>query len=446
MKKNIFIILFIFIIFNQNILAKELFEPEVPDDIGINISWKALKRYQNFINLIKEEDKDYSFILSKYKKNFKSKLYFKDKNKKLLILPAQARITGDWKDHIDQKKGVTSIKVKVEKGNIGNIVRFRLLLPSARDFKNEIFWSILMGEIGYPVLFQKIVKVNFNGVELDMLFQEIPNKEFIERFGYRESPIIEVDERQMWLNRYREFKCDEIFYISGKVTYSDKNINDCHALKNSNFNWKVDNKSFIKNDTSIKISLNAISGPKLKKKSKLTDTFLEFEDIDKNIILFDEINSKFAEHGIRNYNRKFLYDPIYEKFIPIYYDGNPMNISSSKDEFLNDTNIFEGKNCIIKDEFINKKIKILKRKYTKRTKAKINQKQICVINYVFKSFKINQKNKTNNAARLYQSHQYEKNIEILNKKIKYPNIEFNRNINEASICDFYGECKKLDFK
>ena len=78
MKKNIFIILFIFIIFNQNILAKELFEPEVPDDIGINISWKALKRYQNFINLIKEEDKDYSFILSKYKKNFKSKLYFKD--------------------------------------------------------------------------------------------------------------------------------------------------------------------------------------------------------------------------------------------------------------------------------------------------------------------------------------------------------------------------------
>ena len=49
-----------------------------------------------------------------------------------------------------------------------------------------------------------------------MLFEESTTKEFLERNGYRESPIVEFDERQIWTNRYYK---DEIIeaHIAAQV-------------------------------------------------------------------------------------------------------------------------------------------------------------------------------------------------------------------------------------
>ena len=45
---------------------------------------------------------------------------------------AKIRQNGDWRDHIDEKSGMRSLKVNLKDGNILNSVRFKLLLPATR--------------------------------------------------------------------------------------------------------------------------------------------------------------------------------------------------------------------------------------------------------------------------------------------------------------------------
>ena len=52
-----------------------------------------------------------------------------------------------------------------------------------------------MSEIGFPVPLRKMINVNINGSDKIFIFEEKPEKEFIESVGYRESPIVESDER-----------------------------------------------------------------------------------------------------------------------------------------------------------------------------------------------------------------------------------------------------------
>ena len=61
-----------------------------------------------------------------------------------------------------------------------------------------------------------------------MQFWEVPSKEFLERWSIRESPIVEYDERQIWLDRYykreeklkseiERYKVDNINFIKTKI-------------------------------------------------------------------------------------------------------------------------------------------------------------------------------------------------------------------------------------
>ena len=38
--------------------------------------------------------------------------------------------------------------------------------------------------------------------------------------------------------------------------------------------------------------------------------------------LFHLTNHKYASHGLNSHNRKYIYDAIYNDYIPIYFDGN----------------------------------------------------------------------------------------------------------------------------
>ena len=105
-------IILIFIFVNSSSTANsytKLFEPNIPNDININISWKYLKEYSDYINQISKNPT--SPIPSKYKKRFRSKVYFKNKYDELSILPASTRITGDWQDHIDSQKKISLLKL-----------------------------------------------------------------------------------------------------------------------------------------------------------------------------------------------------------------------------------------------------------------------------------------------------------------------------------------------
>ncbi len=354
------ILIFFFVNFSNTANSYiKIFEPNVPKDINVNISWKYLKEYSDYINQLSKNRK--SPIPSKYKKRFRSKVYFKNKFDDISILPASTRITGDWQDHIDSQKKISSLKINLREGNIGNIVKFRLLLSKSRDFEAEIFWTILHEVLGYPSLYKKIVNVSINGLPSEkMLFEETPTKEFLERFSIRETAILETDERYTWDNLYDAFNnCSSLVEIIF-VKDSDKCVRN--YLKKIDFEkynivtWKVDNKSFLKNKTSYKIGINAI----LNSNEKNT----------KNQSEFFALNSKLASHGLHKNNLKKIFDPTYNFYIPLYYDGNV-----SKGDFDTFCKKFGAFN------FNKEKLNKLESLYFLRTGDKIKDNFSCVAKY-----------------------------------------------------------------
>ena len=199
---------------------------------------------------------------------------------------------------------ISSLSISLDYGNVGGVTRFRLLLPTTRNKENEILWSILMEEIGFPVPYRKFIKVNLMGVKKIFIFEERAEKEFLESWGFRETPIIEYDEREIWVNG--------IFSYIGKRNY---------LLEETKKNWisynkfKIENANFIKNKTSKTISYLSLN-PNFKLNSKAAK-------------LFNKVNAQYGKHGLTMHNRKYIYDAIYNDYIPVYFDGNieiPNNI------------------------------------------------------------------------------------------------------------------------
>lgn len=282
---------------SSNAQVRSLFEPQVPDEISIYTVGRDTKKYWN---MLANAASDSSLtIRDQYKKKVSANIQFKNAFGQDIFSTAKIRITGDWKDHLDMGRVISSLNVDLKNENIGNIVKFRLLLPRTRNGANEILWSILMEELGYPVPFRKLVTVKLNGnTSYEAIFEEAAEKEFLERYGFRESPIIESDERQHWAN---------VAWRTDQENCLDKNADSGECLINdwSRYeSYKVDNASFVKNEASILIAMKAFN----------VETVLGRD--------YDAINKVYAAHGLDEHNRKRIYDPMYGVHIPVYVDGD----------------------------------------------------------------------------------------------------------------------------
>ena len=185
----------------------------LPKNIKIFIE----KRYQEILFLFRKNS-------LKNKNNYKKK---KILNAKILFdnksYNAKIRIAGDWMDHVTTVN--SSLKIKLLNGNIGNITDFKLVLLTTQDpalpnkatGRSEILWSLLMEQLGFPTTHREIVNVNLNGYKYKAIFQETPAKEFLERWGMKESPIIEFDEREMWDNRVKDTEAKNTSHIGTKI-------------------------------------------------------------------------------------------------------------------------------------------------------------------------------------------------------------------------------------
>ena len=413
-------IVLIFIFLNFSNIANsytKLFEPDVPNDINVHISWKYLKEYSDYINKITKNP--ISPIPPKYKKRFRSKVYYKNEQEKLLILPANTRITGDWQDHIDSQKKISSLRINLREGNIGNIVKFRLLLSKSRDFEAEILWSILHEVLGYPVLYKKIVNVSMNGLPSEkMLFEEVASKEFLERFSIRETAILETDERFFWDNKYAAFNsCSglvELISIKERDRCIENYLKKIDFEKKNVWNWKVDNKSFLKNKISYKIGINAI----LNSNDKNT----------KNQNEFFKLNSKLAYHALRKNNIKRIFDPIYNFYIPLYYDGDITKVEF--DKFCEEH---------VSNNYNKEQLNELESLYFVRTGNKIKDNFSCVAKYYLSDPKYQfsiKKVLNNNDFKLNKLDNVSSD--------KLISIKTNESFENAEICLKHGECIKIE--
>mgnify|MGYP001172997648 CR=1 FL=1 len=325
LKLFLFFVLFLFISikahaecdFIDSKFIEELNNPSSINKITIEIP-KSGKYNRNFVQTLVSNSKN---IPSKLKKKFSAKI-------KVLYsfgsctFGATVKQTGDWRDHIgftDGGKPIRSLNVKLNQGNILNIVRFKLLIPKTRNNLHEILGSVLLRELGYiaPETFQ--VKTEINGVNSLMLFQEDARKELLENNKRREGPLFEGDENILW--SFQEFENFELIHLS-----LSRMIND---------EW------FLKGKNSQKIALSSFSRLQeaYLKSSKLKSHIFFNPNENDNYLFHDyaiAILSMNGEHGLHNANRRFYFNSFIQDFEPIYYDGNLdlLDRTSIKDSML----------------------------------------------------------------------------------------------------------------
>ena len=447
--------LLIILILNVNI-SFAISYVNIPNEINLNISWKALKEYMYHIESIKRGFHT-SPIAKKYKKKFKAKIYFKNDENILQIYPAKVRITGDVQDHIDTDNNLSSFKVELVNGHINNITKFRLLIDD-KHYNNEIFWSILIRELGFPSNYMKNIKSSVNGLpERHYFFQEVYAKELIERVGFRNSPIIEMDDREFFHLKGLKEKCYYVSYEGFKAN------NECikkidNRLKKID-QYKIENKSFITNRLTAQIAYKGIV-----ERNKL-DIFLEiindkhdylisshektFLNLKKKILKlktyknfnqFSKISEMYAKHSLNNYNLKLLYEPMYNELIPVNWDSNV----KLEDQCIKNNIDYElkYKNNFLLNEIFDK----IESEYFKVTNdVSLQSERKCLIELYFNDKNLVYEKRDKNLL-LLDSNEKEilKEILINKTKNKLPIVILDSDFQGGKICD-KSACKKLNF-
>lgn len=241
---------------------------------------------------------------------------------------AEIRLNGDMKDHISYQGSevIASVSVKLLTGHIGNIVRFKLLLPETRVGENEILAILFYREFGFISPETRLVTGYLNGIRTEYLFQESPAKEFMEANNLRESMLVEGDERWRWMMQSRP------------DVYSDILLKETIRVENRVF-ARADNRGWLDNPTSTMIGATGLTVANrlyhqyhVDKPSRtggethlgLTSSYRlrQNSEVIRDESLFVLLAKVFySSHALRVHNRKYYYDPTYQNLIPIYYDG-----------------------------------------------------------------------------------------------------------------------------
>ena len=219
------------------------------------------------------------------------------------------RISGDWKDHIVIEKRISSLDVKLLDGNIFGVTKFKLLLPHTRRSDNEIITTTIFSNMGFISPQTFYVNVNLNGFDSSRyIFQEKVAKELIERSGYREGPLVEINEKYYW-----ETSTGLPFKEEGLIFTNAKPLN-LYWARRSDVNSYITLLALEKLNRGLFSTINSnydfINYP------ELSEQYQELYEYDALALSLE------AAHALRNHNRKFYYDRINETFEPIYYDGN----------------------------------------------------------------------------------------------------------------------------
>jgi len=322
---------------------------------------KSKKWSINYLQAIKQN----SNIAEKYKKKFSANIKVKFDNELECTFPSKIRISGDHSDHLgcrqtydslDCVPDITSLDVKLLAGNINSVVKFKLFIPITKGGVNEVLSTALLSELGFLAPKTYHVPAVFNGRETIFLFQEKITKEFIESNDLREAPILEGDERLLFLNDLAGFdRFGLARIINNKWTekgYTSLNISKA-AVKQLN-------KAYLEYVSGMHIYENR------NKWFLRPNNLLDDNSINKDRGFSAILASIGAFHGLRPHNRSFYYDPIYKYFKPIYYDGNSIitELDSAfkqlwlREEILN-------RNEIIGSSFALKSLKKLNPKHFK---------------------------------------------------------------------------------
>ena len=270
--------------------------------------------YQAYIH---SKDPIGNYINEMFKSNFNAIIKIKYSNNIDCSFKGTVRINGDLPDHLDIENLISSLDITLDEGNIFGITKFKLLIPETRRNDEEIFTTTLLSHMGFlsPRTFYVNSSVNLGSTH-KYIFQEKYSKELLEYNGFREGPILEMNEEYVWNSDK-----DGFFRSDGDF---DKPPIEIGRVTNTR--WAQLTKE------NQKISLEALEAfNKALSQSVIFPSTLQSLDtemlglIPENIYIFEAAARALgANHQIViNHNRKFFYNKLSNEFIAGYYDGMP---------------------------------------------------------------------------------------------------------------------------
>ncbi len=248
-------------------------------------------------------------------------------------LKIKFRPHGDLDDHYpDDMNEEPSLNAKLVDGHIFGITKFVLFRPETRNGKNEVFAATMLGKLGFLAPRTTMATLRVVGNQkpaVGVIFQEKIVKEFLEFNNVREGPIIEGDER---------------FAFGHKFAHLERGA---ALARISNFKWGL------KGPTSMAIANTALSQMNRllfrydkAYATKYGGNMYDMVEIanrlenGKNRLKFPGtaafeaiLNSMGGTHGFSQDDRRAIYDPLTNSFIPIYYDGGS-SVLTAPDEVL----------------------------------------------------------------------------------------------------------------
>jgi len=280
--------------------------------------------YENLFSAIQESDE---YIFENRKKRYQAQIEVLYNNGIVCTFDAGVRISGDFQDHIRMRDLSTSLDVHLDNGHINSIVKFKLFLPETRRNNTELIVTTILNKIGFLTPRTTLLNASVNNQsEITYIFQEKLTKEFVEYNSFREGPLLETSEEFYWENR--NLLNSELPILFGK---------------NLNSNWS--NRS----TSNIEISLNALNT--FNSMIFASDgSLLNYNNFTtEEILLFDTaMYALDGSHGLALHNRKFFYDNLNKKLLPIYYDSDSQ-IALRDTEFPNcleeDLNVHQKNLC-----------------------------------------------------------------------------------------------------
>ena len=303
-------------------------------------------------------------IKKKFKKNFNGKV-------KVVYsfgeceYQANIKQHGNETDHIIFSKGkvAQSLKIKIKDGNIANIVKFILFLKETRNSENEVYSTLLLSELGFLSPRTKILNVNQNGVNVEMILQEERVKEFLEHNRKREGPMYRGDEALIYEHEKR-FNLENISLSTiANQEWANKNNENFTVALSAFAKLQLSYLNYV--DT-IRFSINSsVRSSNITINNSENDSFFSnnFSNFEFMLIALN------ATHGLRPHNRNFYWNSFEAFFEPIYYDGDAKPLMELEEGFINYLDAFFLKkklnnknidylikniNLISKDKFINK--------------------------------------------------------------------------------------------
>ena len=308
--KFLSILIIFLILFNPDLKAQcikefDFIQKNKIEKIKITVS-KNRKWLKTLSKAYVRKSKRLPFSIKKLKKKYQAKMTVDYVSGESCSYDITLRAHGDGGDHLDLVYGmpITSMRIKLNNGNLRNVTRFKLLMPISRYSYNEIFVSTLLRHLNIISPQTFFVNVEMNGIKTKLLFQESLKKELIEFFNKVEGPIMESKED---FNKYPILQLARISnkeWVKNdliKINTSMKAIDDMNILFLNNYPLQI--KKYA-NDL-----------------LKFNQSFFSESEV-KAINTFDALLFGFGlMHGLAKDDRRFYYDPIYSEFIPIYYDG-----------------------------------------------------------------------------------------------------------------------------